>query len=456
MTDPASRTTGGRSRDVLIAVLLVFAAVLFVERAHENGQLVNTRISRTDQGAYIKQAIEMQATGFSAVNPRNRMPLYPGLLAVFMDKGDITANPDRDALAAAFFDKGKAINIALAVAVLSLVGVVFYRSFPRHHATNALLFAAFGVLVFKAPHVQAEVLYYGLSFLAFVLCWRLCGRPRWWVAVLAGVVAGFAHLTKASVLPGLLVVIVFLPLDGLWARRRDGRRAWGKFVAPALVAAAFLATVWPYISTSKKIFGHYFYNVNSTFYMWTDSWEEAVSRTRAAGDRKGWPDLPPDELPSLSNYLNSHTPGQIVWRVVNGLSLVFQSMRASYGYLWLSLAYVAAAAALCAVKWRLVWRVVSRRPVPLLAVLAYFVGYYLLYAWYSQIIRGNRFVLALFLPFLFSVSAVIVTLGPRVRWKWMGRPWDALCAFNCAVSIWLAAEVAVTCLHRIPATYGGS
>lgn len=437
----------GRTSALLLALLLVFGAWLFFHRAAEQGRRVNVDITRTDQGAYIKQGLAMRNSDFTYVSPRNRMPLYPGILALFLEKGSEHT---------AFFETGKRLNTVLAFAGLVFVGLVFFRSFPRHHALNILFLTAFTVFLFKAPYVQAEILYYLLTFAVFLLCWKLFGRPRLWIAILAGGLLGLAHLTKASVLPGLLVIMVFLPLDALWQRARSGWSPFGKIAAALVVTAVFLAVVYPYIANSKRIFGHYFYNVNSTFYMWCDSWKEATSRTREAGDRKGWPDLPADQIPSFSNYLKTHSAGDIAWRILKGLSVVFNSMMKSYGYLGICLAYLAFAAFLVAWKCRLALRLFLRRPFPYLALLAYFCGYYLLVAWYSQIISGNRFILGLFLPFLFTLSSVIVVLAPRLRWTWNGRELNALAVFNTLMSAWIAVEIAVICLWRIGSDYGGS
>lgn len=453
----------GRTSALLLALLLVFGSLLFVNRALENGRRVNTDITDTDQGAYIKQAIQMRESDFTYVTGRNRMPMYPGLLALFMDKGALeeirkTAPSNKAFYKTAsleFFDTGKRINIALGLITAIFAGAVFFRRFPWHHALNLTLLAAFTVLVFKAGHVQAEILYYLLTFAVFLMCWRLFFRPSWWLALVAGGLLGVAHLTKASVLPGLLVVAVFLPLDALWRRWKTGQSPTRALVATAIVVLAFLAAVYPYIATSKQIFGRYFYNVNSTFYMWCDSWTEATSRTRDAGDRKGWPDLPADQLPSFSNYVKTHTAGQIAWRIVKGISVVFNSMMFSYGYLWICVAYLATATALAAWKWRLTLRLWQRRPFPFLALLAYFCGYYLLVAWYSPIINGNRFILGLFLPFLFAISAVIVALAPRWRWTGGGHRLDGLTLFNCVMSAWIVVQIAVICLARIPTMYGG-
>lgn len=450
----------GRASALLLALGLAIALILFVNRAAVQGRVINTDMESTDQSAYMKQAVEMRTSDFAYVNPRNRMPLYPALLAVFMDKEDLVELRQQypkskeffPKACAAFFEMGKKINTGLALITVALVAGVLLVKFPRHYALNLWFLAAFGVFVFKAPFVQAEILYYLLTFAVFLLCWRLFRRPSLLLAILAGALVGLGHLTKASVLPGVLVFAVFYPLDALWQSWRGSAGVpWRRLAVTAFFVVSFLAVIYPYIARSKEMFGHYFYNVNSTFYMWCDSWKEAKTRTGSVDDRKSWPDLPADQLPSLSNYLKTHTVGQVIWRPVKGASVVFNSMVKAYGYIWPCLAYLAFAIFLVAWKHRLAWRVIRRRPVPLLALGAYFAGYYLLISWYSQIINGNRFILGLFLPFLFAVSVVIVNLAPRVRW----RNWNALSAFNIVMSAGIAVLVAVICLSFVFTKYGG-
>jgi hypothetical protein len=453
----------GRVSALLVVLFLAASLLVFLNRAAVQGRMVNTDMEATDQSAYIRQGIEQRTSDFAFVNPRNRMPLYPGLLALFMDKEQLvelrSAYPQSKEFfpraCAAFFETGKKINTALAVVLLVFLAAVFFAKFPRHHAINLWVLAAFGVFVFKAPFVQAELLYYFLTFAAFLICWRLFGRPSFLLAILGGALLGLGHLTKASVLPGVLVFVVFYPLDALWRGRREKWSPFNRILIAVLLAAGYLAVITPYILQSKKMFGSYFYNVNSTYYMWCDSWTEAKSLTGAAGDRKRLPDLPPDKIPSLSNYLKTHTIGEVIMRPIKGLSTVFNSMKRAYGYLGPSLGYLAFALVLVGLKWRLVWRLVARRPIPLLALTAYFCGYYLLIAWYSQIINGNRFILGLFLPFLFTVSVVIVKLAPRIRWKCAGFSASALTVFNAVMSAWIAVQVALICFSRVAWVYGG-
>lgn len=442
-------TVSSRATNLIaLIVLLLVGAWVFVNRAGENGSRVNTDISRTDQGAYIKYAIAMRESDFTTVGRRNRMPVYPAMLAVFMEKGE---TPD------GFFDKGKAINVWVSLAGLGFVAGVFLFAFPRHFALNLLFLAAFEVFLFKAAYVQAEVTYYFLTFAIFLLCWRLFRKPQWALGLLAGGLLGVAHLTKASVLPGLVVVAVFQPLDACWQFVRSQKTSLliKRMLVVIFIVGAFLATVFPYLAKSKEIYGHYFYNVNSTFYFWCESWDDVKARTKAAGDRDGWPDLPDKEIPSLKNYLRTHTAGQIAERIFTGISRVCNEMARSYGYLWFCLAYSGFALWVFWSKRLTIWRLAVRRPFPLIALAAYFVGYFLLIAWYSQIISGNRFILALFLPFLFSVSVFLTSFSRKLEIPFK-RPIPALAAFNFVISVWLALDILMICFSRIGSTYGGS
>jgi hypothetical protein len=166
----------------------------------------------------------------------------------------------------------------------------------------------------------------------------------------------------------------------------------------------FLVSVFPYIQTAKRITGHYFYNVNSTFYVWYDTWAEAVAGTRAHGDRTGWPDMPAEDIPSMGKYLREHTVGQMVARVANGAAKVMTRVSNSYGYLDYVVVYAAGLVLACAVRWRRAWDGIRTNPFPPLFAVAYVSMYVLLYFWYAPIAYGDRLILALFLPVLYAVS----------------------------------------------------
>jgi len=444
---------GVRQRAILTALLLLLGALLFVERAGQNADRVNLRMSRTDQGAYINYARKLKDSDYSYVGPRNRMPVYPLLLAAFMRPGEDPAE---------FFARAKHLNIWLSLAAMAVIASIFLTRFPRHAALNLTFIAGFTVFLFKAPNVQAEIPYYTLTFLVFLLFWRAFAKPGWIVAIAAGALLGLAHLTKASVLPGLFAFAVFYALDALWRTARtsgigdSGRDLAKRMGVIALVLAAFVSVIFPYISKSKEIYGHYLYNVNSTFYFWCDSWDEATGKTKMAGDREGWPKMDPAEIPSPAKYLREHTVGQILMRPIEGIVKTVSRMFHSYGYFGFLCAYSGLALWLVWARRRLAMRLFLRRPMPYLALAAYFCGYALLVAWYSRVIPENRFILGLFLPYLYTLAVIIGVLGRVLDIRWKRRTIPLLPAFQTVISIWLAGQIAFICLYSITRQFGGS
>src|SRR5207302_5269504 len=88
-----------------------------------------------------------------------------------------------------------------------------------------------------------------------------------------------------------------------------------------------------YLAANKRAFGSYFYNVNTTFYVWYDDWPQASTGTIKHGDGVGWPDMPVDELPSASRYWREHTIEQIARRVAGGFHDMFDRSYNTYWYL---------------------------------------------------------------------------------------------------------------------------
>jgi hypothetical protein len=199
------------------------------------------------------------------------MPGYPFILALFYKPGMSDAD---------FFELGKTVNIWLSLALLLLL-FFFLRKYLSLLTTALLIaIAAFSLYIFKAPYIQAESVYYFLALVGFVLVVRMLIHPNVKLAVAAGVVLGLAHLTKASVLPGLLLFAALFVLKEIFnvirlvrAREFSRESLKPKLVHLGILAlffACFLAVIFPYIRSMKQRFGHYFYNVNTTFYIWYD------------------------------------------------------------------------------------------------------------------------------------------------------------------------------------------
>lgn len=227
------------------------------------------------------------------------------------------------------------------------------------------------------------------------------------------------------------------------------------FLPVLLVGVCFLLTVYPYISTSKRVFGHYFYNVNSTFYMWYDSWEEAKQGTRAHGDRIGWPDMPPEQIPSLRKYVQEHTPRQIIMRLVDGGRAVLNHVVHSYGYWKYIVIYLLLLLIALLVAWEQGWQAFQRDPLPYLFLVVYFVAYFLLSFWYAPIVSTNRIILAQFLPLLWTTAYGCHRLLPATQIKIWGRPMTLSTLATGLILLMVIVDIYFVLTARVGVMYGG-
>jgi 4-amino-4-deoxy-L-arabinose transferase-like glycosyltransferase len=450
-----SKKTWHFLRPPAVIGLILIIAGLYWYGAVEQLTRVNTNMNSTDQRAYMNYARSLYKSNYTFIGGRNRMPVYPFLQSLFY-RPDMTDE--------AFFTRGKYINLVLSLGLLAGLEFVFRRFFSWLHSLNLLLIVAFTVFIFKAGYFQVELLFYFVNFCLFLLMWRLLQRMSWRLAILTGIVAGLAHLTKASILPGLAIFLVLAGVKWGWvtlrSRHSSGDAIPAKFIlshllAVLLVGAFFLITVFPYINTSKRVFGHYFYNVNSTFYIWYDSWEEAKQGTRAHGDRVGWPDMPPEGIPSMSKYLREHTLQQIIGRFVDGGQRVLYNVVHSYGYFKYIVVYLCLLIIAILRFWRRVRQAVMSNPILYLFLVIYFAGYLLLYFWYVPIAGGDRLILAQFIPLMFTVSNGLHTLLLSSRLKIRGHSVHTLVISNLAILLIVIADIYFVLTERVGTMYGG-
>ena len=387
------------SRLVMLAILLVLAGVYTTAASYHLHQ-VNTEILKADQRAYLAYARQMNVSQYGVVGGRNQMPVYPFLISL-IDPGEVELDE--------LFVRAKTMNVALSMLVLVGVYLLARRSIPGFEAFALTTIVAFTVFLYRSGYAQAELLYYGLFFLSFLLALSLLGEPRPGVAVMAGIVLGVSYLTKASVLP-LLAAYVFWALvaSAVSARSGEPSRTSLRAVATTLVVVlVFFATVFPYIQTSKQQFGRWFYNVNTSIYMWADSWDEVKEVMRGSGDREHWPDVPEELLPSPRRYFAEHSVGDIAARIAQGMwtSELRHLIEKPFGYgKYLIFYCVVALAVVVRAREKVVETCIANgRWVKTAFVMTVIAGYVVAYAFYSPIVRGPRLVLALYLPAMFSI-----------------------------------------------------
>ncbi len=440
-----------------IQALMVFFMILFLWGAWQQAVLVNTDMTAGDQGAYMFYAKRMSQTNYQYVGGRNRMPIYPSLMALFYHD-EMTDHE--------FFQTGKFIGIALALLVAALVLFLFRKAAPSFDAYIAVLVALFTVFAYKSPYFQAEILYYGISFILFYLLFLLVKKPTFKLASAAGVVAGVGFLTKASVLPAILLACVCLLIGGIWQLKSKRNMATSfkknikRIIIPSgciiLLLSCFFIIVFPYLQTSKERFGQYFYNVNSTFYMWYDSWEQCKQGTRAHGDRKGWPEMPEDQIPSFRKYISDHSFGAIAGRFVSGLAKTYRQMAQSYGYVEFLVIYAITLVLLFGQNFNKTLFILKQTNLSLLLfTVGYFAGYTLLYAWYTPIASENRFILTLFLPILFIFLKLISRAQmEKLSFICFGKTFSASIISGIVLICFIAYLITIF-PYRISIMYGG-
>ena len=419
------------------AALTLIVGVLFVALYLHTTSLqspLNHNRSLHDQSAYMGFARKAHETRFAFTGNRNRMPLYPFFQALFYAPG----MDDED-----YFQQGKQRNVALSLVCLLALGSAFLRAFTRIYALYALLFIAFIIFAIKAPYFQAEIPFYTLFGFAFIAGLDAIQEPRKHKPIGVGVLFALAHLTKASAMPGLLIFAACyaLPLLAKLIHRQLDRASLQQLLYAALTpVVVFMLILLPYFAESAARYRLPFYNVNTTFYMWFDSWDEAKAWSNEVKDRAGFPELPADEIPSLENYLREHSPEQVLDRITGGFANIVDSAcackwcRYKYGYCsQVALLLPLLALTLMASLWlgfRSKTAASADRPDKdlklahaFLFAAAFMLIYALSFAWYMPLIgKGPRTFFALAIPLLWSLG---VAMGRReiqsLRIRLLGR-----------------------------------
>ena len=374
-----------------IAILFVILGYYYYNAAMHHSEKINKDPIHSDQGAYMEFAREAYRSNFSYTGVRNQMPLYPYLQALFYqpEMGD-----------AAFFDQGKRVNVILSFVLLAGLFLVFQNYLSLHRSTILTLVVAVGLFIFKSAYFTAELLYYSLSFLGLLGMGLILLSSSLFLGVVTGIPLGLTYLTKASILPAIAAfVVAFAAKETITFinDRRANQRSKSKdqlkrLASLFLVLISFLAVCFPYLRENKQKYGRYFYNVNSTFYIWYDTWAEAIADTAEYGYREHWPDMPDDQIPSWRNYLRDHTLEEIKTRLFTGFKKQAYYLTHSYSrvnYIWIY--SVVALLMLPGVGMaKLISMMKTYFPL-LLFVLLNFFGYLLLFAWYFPIAGGPRF-----------------------------------------------------------------
>lgn len=259
--------------------------------------MANTRSSDWDQRDYLKIALWITEGG--PFTDSNRNPLQPLLLAP-LAKDDIT-----------FFTSAKLVSLLLGIVGLGVVYGVSRRIVGQNGALLvAGMLAGTAVYIETSTSVNVEVFLVSLFGLAWYAGAKAVIAPeRWRWFALAGLLAGLCYLAKGT---GLLFVPMLLGALFLRPFTQPSKQPWWHWLRlPGvwLFLATFSLVALPLWQYNLHTHGSPLYNINTTHYIWLDSWEESYT-------------YPGDALPTLASYLQTHTLAQIGQRLWNGLALI--------------------------------------------------------------------------------------------------------------------------------------
>ncbi|MGC9523817.1 MAG: ArnT family glycosyltransferase, partial [Anaerolineae bacterium] len=395
----------------LLGLLLVLALVAFASSVIPLA-FNNTRSADWDQASYLMVGLRI-ARG-TALTDGNRNPLYPLLLAPIAER-DI-----------GYFTHAKWLSLGLGIAGLVVVYFVSRYYVGPVGALLVTLMLAHNIQYQQAAsHVDVEVLLTPLFYLAWHSSCRVLAaldsgeKGLTSSAVLAGVWSGLSYLAKGT---GLLLIPLFIAtLVVLAGSRYLKRREILIFMLTFIVVASPL---WLY---NWVTYGSPYYNVNTTHYMWNDSWEDNYVHAS-------------EELPTALTYLQTHTVTDMWERLIKGLETVPQQWYGALhiygmpqgitGTAWVVAVLAAvslAAAGVTSWKTSRTW---------FLLTLTGILGFALLFAWYHPIDDAPRFVLP-WVPVVYLVPlwSLRTLIPPKVR-TWLSRGAGALAALVIIITLW--------------------
>jgi len=382
----------------------------------------NTVSDAIDQGSYLQLGLFMREG--RALSDGNRSPLYPALLSLFARREW------------AYFTEAKILSLLLGLASLAIIYYLARRMFSASVAlATILLLSVNDNFQMEASWVRCEILLIPLFFAVWYLVAEGFRDRHLWLW--AGLLAGLCQLTKGN---GHLLTAAFL-LGGLltlgWSFLKD--RMVYAFIL------AYLITISPLLAINTVSYGDPFYNYNTSHALWLDRWEDTYIVS-----------APP---PTMSTYLQSHSLREMWQRQRYGMRrAVFDGARALFPFFFDERESRAVAVGigglLACVAVLLSWRYIPRdgeHRLRFRGTLAFsavlLLIFYLLFAWYAQVISKPRFYAPLIAVVYAGGLGVVGSLSRVQRasqrvLQWAGRALHVL--GELALIGWLLHSMLVT------------
>ncbi len=417
-------------------------------------------------------------------------PLWPWVASRLVEQDHLpdekyTSDDDRR-----LFERGKWLNITMVLVFVWLLGLILARTFRPGAALAVLLLGTFGALLPRAAYFQPEPLYFMFFFVAWVCALKLLRENTIWMHGVFGLVAGCGYLAKTSMEPLVVAWLGAASLrwlvsffrkesahdDDLWTGRNH-------FLGLLAFAVGWGVVCAPFYAANKEKYGNARHSYPA-YWMWEDDFAVGEAWSLAHHNAEKLEAIAPGEMPSLEKYRKTHTPEEMqnrLWngifgekgkldRLINPRRVVMKKDKPFEGwkhilqdrgwYLGGAVALLLAAGILFLTQWGK-GRTMPGTGVPaggwfcaLFTVVAV-AGYTVAYGWYDPIGRGDRFMLSLYLPIVFSCvwggEALVSAAVSRRCGRWLPVVWGVLVWALNGVVIWRLTEVL-----RNPVFMGGT
>jgi hypothetical protein len=267
-------------------------------------------VSKYDENAYLDHVRTiLLSENYWYLGDRNRMPIFNYFLSLFYD---LNLNELKN------YYNLKIANLALT----SFLSMLFFLKLNKKFQ-NKFIFINFSFFVLVIPifALVHQLLVESIFFISFCLMLvyfdQFYDEPSSQNAIKLGFAGAFCYLLKYTGLTVFFAISLFTVIFGLLNKKTIYIK---RFI---IVFFTFFILVSPYLYENYTNFNnHIFYNVNSEFYFWADSWEEIVDGVRANNDRVGWPTMEDSELPSFEKYVSEHSFSDVYNRFLFGFKSI--------------------------------------------------------------------------------------------------------------------------------------
>ena len=379
-------------------------------------------------------------------------PLWPWVAAWLSDADHpLSADGEVSAQDRILFNRGRWFHVGMTLGFLIILGVACARVYSLPAALNVVSLVGLGALLPRAVYFQPEPIYFVFFLLTWVSCIFALKCNTLWAYGAVGVFSGIAYLAKGSIHPLMLAFVGVSTLrwawgwitshwpghsTTLWVRRNH---LLGLFV----MAMSHLMTAGPRLAYSAEQYGSALHSYPG-YWMWFDHYDDCFQWMNDHGTKDKLLALTDADRPSFKNYSSTHSQDQMLDRLVQGTQVKLTEflwpgktaesrtqkpwkglleLRGVYLGFLLVMLVVLSVALLAAVP-RAQHSGESLHPETaaiVLFVAGSFVGYALLYGWYTPIGRGDRFMLSLYAPMVLSLVWACEALIKRARRRKAGR-----------------------------------